>query len=122
MNAYLYFDLSNVQRVLHLLGEPTETRPLWVNNEQTILLPPWYIHTGYATFHLGHSRRKPRVHRHGYCTPGHDVPRETATSICSPLLTPCLENPLNTFKMVLLRLERQDKAGHYHLFTILPSS
>jgi len=46
MEAYLYFGLPEGQRVLHLLGEPTETRPLWVNNEQAILSPPWSIHTG----------------------------------------------------------------------------
>jgi 4-deoxy-L-threo-5-hexosulose-uronate ketol-isomerase len=46
MEAYLYFNLPQGQRVLHLLGEPTETRPLWVSNEQAILSPPWSIHTG----------------------------------------------------------------------------
>ena len=49
MEAYLYFNLPEGQRVLHLLGEPTETRPLWVNNEQAILSPPWSIHTGCGT-------------------------------------------------------------------------
>ena len=46
MEAYLYFNLPAGQRVLHMLGEPTETRPLWVSNEQAILSPPWSIHTG----------------------------------------------------------------------------
>ena len=46
MEAYLYFNLPEGQRVLHLLGEPQETRPLWVSNEQAILSPPWSIHTG----------------------------------------------------------------------------
>jgi len=46
MEAYLYFNLPQGQRVLHLLGEPSETRPLWVSNEQAILSPPWSIHTG----------------------------------------------------------------------------
>lgn len=49
MEAYLYFNLPAGQRVLHLLGEPTETRPLWVSNEQAILSPPWSIHTGCGT-------------------------------------------------------------------------
>jgi 4-deoxy-L-threo-5-hexosulose-uronate ketol-isomerase len=49
MEAYLYFNLPQGQRVLHLLGEPTETRPLWVSNEQAILSPPWSIHTGCGT-------------------------------------------------------------------------
>jgi 4-deoxy-L-threo-5-hexosulose-uronate ketol-isomerase len=46
MEAYLYFNMNDGQRVLHLLGEPQETRPLWVSNEQAILSPPWSIHTG----------------------------------------------------------------------------
>jgi 4-deoxy-L-threo-5-hexosulose-uronate ketol-isomerase len=49
MEAYLYFDLAPGQRVLHLLGEPTETRPLWVSEGQAILSPPWSIHTGCGT-------------------------------------------------------------------------
>jgi 4-deoxy-L-threo-5-hexosulose-uronate ketol-isomerase len=51
MEAYLYFNLPQGQRVLHLLGEPTETRPLWVSNEQAILSPPWSIHTGCGSSH-----------------------------------------------------------------------
>ncbi|MVN75149.1 5-dehydro-4-deoxy-D-glucuronate isomerase [Hymenobacter sp. HMF4947] len=49
MEAYLYFNLPPGQRVLHLLGEPQETRPLWVSTEQAILSPPWSIHTGCGT-------------------------------------------------------------------------
>ena len=49
MEAYLYFNLPEGQRVLHLMGEPQETRPLWVSNEQAILSPPWSIHTGCGT-------------------------------------------------------------------------
>ncbi|MBJ6108718.1 5-dehydro-4-deoxy-D-glucuronate isomerase [Hymenobacter sp. BT523] len=51
MEAYLYFNLPQGQRVLHLLGEPTETRPLWVSTEQAILSPPWSIHTGCGSSH-----------------------------------------------------------------------
>jgi 4-deoxy-L-threo-5-hexosulose-uronate ketol-isomerase len=49
MEAYLYFNLPEGQRVLHMLGEPTETRPLWMSNEHVILSPPWSIHTGCGT-------------------------------------------------------------------------
>jgi 4-deoxy-L-threo-5-hexosulose-uronate ketol-isomerase len=49
MEAYLYFDLAAGQRVLHLMGEPQETRPLWVSEGQAILSPPWSIHTGCGT-------------------------------------------------------------------------
>ena len=49
MEAYLYFNLPAGQRVLHLLGEPTATRPLWVSEGQAVLSPPWSIHTGCGT-------------------------------------------------------------------------
>ena len=47
--AYLYFNLPADQRVLHLMGQPQETRPLWIDNEQAILSPPWSIHSGCGT-------------------------------------------------------------------------
>ena len=47
--AHLYFDPPNGQRVLHLLGEPQETRPRWAGNEQAILALPWFIHTSCST-------------------------------------------------------------------------
>ena len=49
MEAYLYFGLPEGQRVLHMMGQPQETRPLWVSSEQAIISPPWSIHTGCGT-------------------------------------------------------------------------
>ncbi|RYI33084.1 MAG: 5-dehydro-4-deoxy-D-glucuronate isomerase [Acetobacteraceae bacterium] len=49
MEAYLYFDLDPAQRVIHLMGEPEETRHLIVANEQAILSPPWSVHSGAGT-------------------------------------------------------------------------
>lgn len=46
---YLYFDLPEDQRVIHLMGEPQETRHLVVANEQAILSPGWSIHSGVGT-------------------------------------------------------------------------
>ena len=47
--VYLYFDILESQGVMHFMGEPTETRHLWVQNEQAIISPPWSIHAGAGT-------------------------------------------------------------------------
>jgi 4-deoxy-L-threo-5-hexosulose-uronate ketol-isomerase len=49
MEAYLYFDLPEAARVVHLMGEPDETRHLIVANEQAVLSPAWSIHAGVGT-------------------------------------------------------------------------
>lgn len=49
MEAYLYFDLPEKARVIHLMGEPQETRHLIVKNEEAILSPGWSIHSGTGT-------------------------------------------------------------------------
>ncbi|MCL3859501.1 5-dehydro-4-deoxy-D-glucuronate isomerase [Actinotalea sp. K2] len=46
MEAYLYFDLPADARVIHLLGQPTETRHLVVGNEEAIISPSWSVHSG----------------------------------------------------------------------------
>jgi 4-deoxy-L-threo-5-hexosulose-uronate ketol-isomerase len=47
--VYCYFDVPNGHRVLHMMGQPQETRPLWVADRQVVLSPPWSIHTGCGT-------------------------------------------------------------------------
>jgi 4-deoxy-L-threo-5-hexosulose-uronate ketol-isomerase len=49
MEAYCYFDVPENQRVLHLMGEPSETRHLWVANRQAVISPPWSVHSGCGT-------------------------------------------------------------------------
>jgi 4-deoxy-L-threo-5-hexosulose-uronate ketol-isomerase len=49
MEAYFYFDLADGQRVIHFMGEPDETRHMFLDNEQGIVSPAWSIHSGVAT-------------------------------------------------------------------------
>ncbi|MBB3713558.1 4-deoxy-L-threo-5-hexosulose-uronate ketol-isomerase [Limimaricola variabilis] len=46
MEAYLYWGMEPQARVLHLMGEPEETRHLFIANEEGALSPPWSIHSG----------------------------------------------------------------------------
>lgn len=46
MEAYLYFDLPDDARVVHIMGEPKETRHLVVANQEAIISPSWSIHSG----------------------------------------------------------------------------
>ncbi len=43
--VYLYFDLGD-QVLSHFMGEPADTRHLFIHSEQAVLSPSWSIHCG----------------------------------------------------------------------------
>lgn len=47
--VYLYFDVASDARVIHLMGEPQETKHLVVADGQAVISPPWSIHSGCGT-------------------------------------------------------------------------
>ncbi|AWW29305.1 5-dehydro-4-deoxy-D-glucuronate isomerase [Echinicola strongylocentroti] len=49
MEAYFYFDLDESAAVCHYMGQPQETRHIWMKNHQAVLSPAWSIHAGSGT-------------------------------------------------------------------------
>lgn len=49
MEAYFYFEVPMSQAVCHLMGEPQETRHIWMKGDQAVLSPEWSIHSAAAT-------------------------------------------------------------------------
>jgi 4-deoxy-L-threo-5-hexosulose-uronate ketol-isomerase len=53
MEAYFYFEIPEDQAVCHFMGQPQETRHIWLHNEECVISPDWSIHAAAGT--------------HGYC-------------------------------------------------------
>lgn len=49
VEAYYYFNLPEGNAISHFMGEPQETRVIWLHNEQAVMSPEWSVHCAAAT-------------------------------------------------------------------------
>ncbi len=49
MEVYFYFEVPEGQAVCHFMGEPSETRHIWMKGDQAVISPEWSIHSACAT-------------------------------------------------------------------------
>ncbi len=49
MEAYFYFEVPEGDAVCHFMGQPDETRHIWMRGDEAVLSPEWSIHSAAAT-------------------------------------------------------------------------
>ena len=49
MEAYFYFEGPEGDAVCHFMGQPDETRHIWMRGDEAVLSPEWSIHSAAAT-------------------------------------------------------------------------
>lgn len=49
MEVYYYFEVPEGNAVCHFMGEPAETRHIWLKNNEAVISPQWSIHAATAT-------------------------------------------------------------------------
>ena len=49
MEAYFYFEVPETNAVSHFMGQPDETRHIWMQGDQAVISPEWSIHSAAAT-------------------------------------------------------------------------
>jgi 4-deoxy-L-threo-5-hexosulose-uronate ketol-isomerase len=49
MEVYFYFEVPEKQAICHFMGDPDETRHIWMKNEQAVISPSWSIHSAAGT-------------------------------------------------------------------------
>lgn len=47
--VYFYFNVPEEQAVCHFMGQPQETRHIWMQNEQAVISPSWSVHSAAGT-------------------------------------------------------------------------
>ncbi|MBX6360738.1 MAG: 5-dehydro-4-deoxy-D-glucuronate isomerase [Acidobacterium ailaaui] len=49
MEVYFYTNLPENQAICHFMGQGTDTRHIWLSNNQAVISPSWSIHCGVGT-------------------------------------------------------------------------
>ncbi|MDP4290151.1 MAG: 5-dehydro-4-deoxy-D-glucuronate isomerase [Bacteroidota bacterium] len=49
MEAYYYFNVPDDQMICHFMGQPQETRHIWMKSEDAVISPAWSIHSAAGT-------------------------------------------------------------------------